>query len=327
MSGQPVAWADRLRCEAATAPATTSTPAASPSRSVSSRARALVSLLPARATLPGCGTAAAIDVTSAASRAACARRSSARVPIAARRASTPSPVVALVGRMRTPRRPSSASSPRSDSTTRGTSAAGSRSTWLSTTIVTAPCRACVAMKSVCSTASAYFCGSTTHTSASTWPARRSAVARCAASTESKSGRSSRMSWPARASIGTSRTWRSRTSSQSSSADAPAGSQLTASGSDVVGRRTWLRAIGSPTSAFNRLDLPEPVAPNSPTTVWSDESARRPSARVSSASICASCASGSRPAPSECTSRSASSWVSSVIRARVRRASPSARPRR
>ena len=63
-------------------------------------------------------------------------------------------------------------------------------------------------------------------------------------------------------------WRFRTSSQSSSASLPWTPQMPASGSVVVGRRTAAVAISSPLTALKSDDLPLPVAPKKPTTVWS-----------------------------------------------------------
>ncbi len=45
--------------------------------------------------------------------------------------------------------------------------------------------------------------------------------------------------------------------------APGASHVTARACDVVGRRTCAFATSSPTSALTRLDLPDPVAPNTP----------------------------------------------------------------
>ncbi len=223
----------------------------------------------------------------------------------------PSPVRALTESTRAFGIPSRSTMPRSESTTCGTSAAGSRSIWLSTIRVTAECFACGAMNCACSTSSAYFCGSTTHTSASTWAARRSAISRLARSTESKSGRSSSTSLPARGSMGPSRTVRSRTCSQSRRSTAPSGSQTTACASDVVGRRTCVRATSAPTSAFTRLDFPLPVAPKMPTTVCSGERWRRSPEWVSTASRSRARASWMRPSPVSRTVRSAASRWSSV----------------
>ena len=61
-------------------------------------------------------------------------------------------------------------------------------------------------------------------------------------------------------------WRWVTSSQSSNSWGNSLPQLTASGFEVVGRRTATRANWVSVIALNRLDLPEPVAPANATTV-------------------------------------------------------------
>ena len=111
----------------------------------------------------------------------------------------------------------------------------SRSTWLSTTSIAAACPAKRAQVPSCQAASAYFCGSTTHTSRSTMRTRRSTSARCAASIESKSGRSS-STRPAGAPA--SSACRERTSSQSSRArvDVAARGRRSSSRSSVGARR-------------------------------------------------------------------------------------------
>ena len=209
-------------------------------------------------------------------------------------------------------RPSLARIPFSDSSTGGMSRSGSLSVWLSTTSVTAPCAASGARKSLCTAASAYFCGSSTQTRTSTRPTIRCTMSRLAALVESKSGRSrsiSPVSSSARPSTGVA--WcRLRTSSQSSSGSLPSAPQTPARGSVVVGRRTAAVAISAPLTALNRDDLPLPVAPKNPTTVWSADRERRDAARSSSRSTSSSTSSGRTPSASSRASLRASSLPSS-----------------
>ncbi len=188
----------------------------------------------------------------------------------------------------------------------------------------------------CSSASAYFCGSVTHTITSTIPVMRSAMSRWADSTESRSGRSSsttpgvpasvrRARRPragllaARASaVPSSRAWRSSTSSQSSSASLPASPSTAASGAEVVGRRTAARATSLPIRALSREDFPEPVAPNSPITVCSAERARRRSILSSSSVVPVRASPGAIPSSAESArSRASSRSCSGVVRGRRR----------
>ena len=194
--------------------------------------------------------------------------------MAPRRSSTPAPVSVDVGTTWTLDNPSSRKSPAKELATVSMSRAASKSDLFSTASVTAEWFACGRMNSSWMTESAYFSGSDTHTSTSTWPARRSAIARLEASTESKSGRSSRIRGPAPRANSPWRTRRSSTPSQSSSSSDPSGSQTAARGDDVVGRRAAALPRSSPTTALNREVLPEPVAPKNPTTVCSPDNARR-----------------------------------------------------
>jgi len=80
--------------------------------------------------------------------------------------------------------------------------------------------------------------------------------------------------PSSAKPGTGLAWcRFRTSSQSRSSSLPSVPQMPASGSEVVGRRAAAVAMSSPLTALNRDDLPLPVAPKNPTTVWSPDRER------------------------------------------------------
>ena len=86
--------------------------------------------------------------------------------------------------------PSAASSRRTSASAASTWCGGSRSTWFSTTTITPACPASGRRYRSCTAASAYFCGSSTHTSTSTRSTSRSTSIRCATVVESWSGRSS-----------------------------------------------------------------------------------------------------------------------------------------
>ena len=83
-------------------------------------------------------------------------------------------------------------------------------------------------------------------------------------------------------------------SHSSSSRAPWVPHTQAVAHEVVGRRTPTAESSSPVSALNVEDLPEPVAPAMPTTVWSAESLSRPPARSTTARASATSSSLSRP---------------------------------
>ena len=270
VSSHPVRSRSRLRYAAAVVSAMRSAPAACASTASMSRF-AFFATPPAPLTP---AYPSATERMSASMRAVCAVCALATFAIAARRSSMPSPVRVEVGTTWTLVRPSSRKSPAYESATVPTSPAASRSDLFSTANVTAEWLACGRMNWSWMTESAYFSGSETHTSTSTWPARRSAMARLDASTESKSGRSNRISGPAPRANSPWRARRSSTPSQSSSSSEPSGSQMAASGEEVVGRRAAALPRSSPTTALNSEVLPEPVAPKKPTTVWSPDSARR-----------------------------------------------------
>ncbi|CAH0322656.1 hypothetical protein SRABI128_04968 [Microbacterium sp. Bi128] len=86
--------------------------------------------------------------------------------------------------------------------------------------------------------------------------------------------------------------------------------MPASGSVVVGLRTAAVAISSPLTALKSEDLPLPVAPKNPTTVWSPDSDRRELARSSTCRTPARISSGRTPDASSVALLSASSLRSS-----------------
>src|SRR3954447_20954824 len=156
-------------------------------------------------------------------------------------------------------------------------------------------------------ASAYFWGSSTHTSRSASLTIRSTSRWCATSVESWSGRSSRttpsMSWSVRdratrlaaSSIESRVVWcRGGMPSHSSSSWAPSLPHTQAVAQEVGGRRTPPADSSSPVSALNVDDLPEPVAPAIATTVWSAESRSRPVARSTTSCASSTTESSSRP---------------------------------
>jgi hypothetical protein len=300
VGGHPVAtWARRV-ADRRTASATAGIPAACSSSSTS-RLRASRSTRGAGPAPQAASTDRAAVRTSARTRSVAAARRRAASTRRSRRSAMPSPVRALVASTGTVPRPSCAARRARSATHRPRSSAESRSAWLSTSTTTSACAASGRRYRTCSAASAYFCGSTTHTSRSTRSYRRSARTRCAVSTESWSGRSSSTSPVATAAspggqsvpeAGASSTCRTSTSSQSSSAcapplrtsarggayrpaprTAPVGMSVVASaghtaaiGWPVVGRRTPGTARSAPASALKSDDLPEPVDPASATTV-------------------------------------------------------------
>ncbi len=150
-------------------------------------------------------------------------------------------------------------------------------------------------------ASAYFCGSRTHTSMSASLTSRSTSRWCDTSVESWSGRSrsttprscsssrplesieSRVTW-----------WRAGMPSHSRSSSAPSRPQTQAVAHEVVGRRTPTAESSSSVSALKVDDLPEPVAPASATTVCSADSLRRLAARSTTPCASSRIASSTRP---------------------------------
>ena len=218
-----------------------------------------------------------------------------------RSSSMPQPWRALTAAPGHRARPSASSRRRTSSTMVVRRSSGTVSMWLSTTSITSRCPASGLRKRSWMAASAYFCGSSTHTSMSASWTSRSTSRWWETSVESWSGRSSsttpRISTSSSAfdSIESRVTWwRAGMPSHSSSSSAPSLPQTQAVAHEVVGRRTPTAASSSPLRALKVEDLPEPVAPARATTVWSAESLRRPAARAATIEAWSAMASSTRP---------------------------------
>ena len=189
----------------------------------------------------------------------------------ARSSPRPAPVRAETGKMGASCSPS-ASSRRRRSSSQSLACCGmSTSTWLSTTVNTSAWPASGIRYRLCTAASAYFCGSRTQMTMSARLDSRSTAAMDAVTTESWSGRSSRIS-PSRSDSPESRTlalanrWRRCTPSQSSSGAAPCMPHTHACTCRVIGRVTPGGENVAPDRALNSVDLPLPVPPARATTV-------------------------------------------------------------
>src|SRR6478609_9681349 len=297
---QPVARLARSRVESATALTTVGTPAASAKASSSAATRSLDRV----GTLPVPVAASrrwAAERTSASSRARVTFFSATRLAINARSSWMPQPWRALTGSTGTPPRPSASSRRRTSSTMPARRSSGTVSMWLSTTSITSLCPARGLRNRSWMAASAYFCGSRTHTIMSASWTSRSTSRWWDTSVESWSGRSSsttpRISTSSSAfdSIESRVTWwRAGMPSHSRSSSAPCLPHTTAVAHEVVGRRTPTAASSSPLSALNMEDLPDPVAPPRATTVCSADSLSRLEARAATAVASSTTASSTRP---------------------------------
>ena len=300
MIGQPVARLARSRVESATAFTTVGTPAASANASSRAATRSLESVGVLPLPTASCRRWAAV-LTSASRRERVAFFSATRLMISARSSSTPQPWRALIGSTGTPVRPSASSRRRTSATIGSRRSSGTVSMWLSTTSITSLWPASGLRKRSWIAASAYFCGSSTHTSMSASCTSRSTSRWWETSVESWSGRSRRTtpriatSSSACESIESRVTWwRAGMPSHSSSSSAPSLPQTQAVAHEVVGRRTPTAASSSSVRALKVDDLPDPVAPARATTVWSAESLSRPVARSAVRAASSTMASSTRP---------------------------------
>ena len=241
----------------------------------------------------------------------------------------PAPVRAETGKTRASSRPSWSSRRRRSSSQSLACCGESTSSWLSTTVNTAAWPASGIRYRLCTAASAYFCGSSTQMTMSASLDSRSTAAMDAVTTESWSGRSSRIR-PSRSDSPESRTlalayrWRRCTPSQSSSGAAPCIPHTQACTCRVIGRVTPGGENVAPDSALNRLDFPLPVPPASATTVWLPDRRSRSPARLSTASASSS-SNVLKPPPS--SGPSARTWASWPWRARPIRTSSASASRR
>ena len=229
----------------------------------------------------------------------------------ARSSPSPAPVRAETGKIGASTRPSWSRRRRRSSSQSLACCGESTSIWLSTTVNTAAWPASGIRYRLCTAASAYFCGSSTQMTMSASLDSRSTAAIDAVTTESWSGRSSRIR-PSRSDSPESRTlalayrWRRCTPSQSSSGAAPCIPHTHACTCRVIGRVTPGGENVAPDRALNSVDFPLPVPPARATTVWLPDRRSRSPARLSTASASSSSA-WLKPLPSSWPWRAHSAW--------------------
>ena len=220
--------------------------------------------------------------TSAEILACAARRADTALVSILRSSSRPSPVLAEVISTGTSCRSSESSSRRRSARQSSACCGVSRSAWFSTTAMTSECPASGTRYRRCTAASAYFCGSSTQIIRSVSPTSRSAWLVAPVTTESWSGRSTRISpviasSPRSSALDRAYRYRGATPSQSSSGPDPATLHTQACASLVAGRVTPTGEKSAPDSRLNSADLPLPVPPARATTVWLPDSRSRWSA--------------------------------------------------
>src|SRR5918994_2105722 len=300
VTGHPVARLARSRVGSATALTTVGPPAASANASSRAAMRSFDRVGGLPLPVASCSRWAA-DLTSASSRERVTFFAATRWAIIARSSSMPQPCRALTASTGTPGRPSSSSRRRTSSTIDARRSSGTVSMWLSTTSITSRWPASGLRNRSWIAASAYFCGSSTHTSMSASCTSRSTSRWWDTSVESWSGRSS--STTPRISTSSSALdsiesrvpwWRAGMPSHSSSSSAPSLPHTHAVAHEVVGRRTPTAESSSPASALKVDDFPEPVAPARATTVWSADSLSRPAARAATVVASSTIVSSTRP---------------------------------
>src|SRR5918994_1376818 len=189
VTGHPVARLAHSRVESSTALTTVGTPAASANASSRAAMRSFDRVGGLPLPVASCSRWAA-DLTSASSRERVTFFAATRWAIIARSSSMPQPCRALTASTGTPGRPSSSSRRRTSSTIDARRSSGTVSMWLSTTSITSRWPASGLRNRSWIAASAYFCGSSPHTSMSASCTSRSTSRWWDTSVESWSGRSS-----------------------------------------------------------------------------------------------------------------------------------------